>query len=53
MSTIKLLLVDDHDIVRAGLRMLLDAQSDMEITAEAKSGAEALALVQPVSLMLF
>jgi len=47
MSTrIKLMLVDDHDIVRAGLRMLLEAQPDMEIVAEADSGAEALALAQ-------
>jgi two-component system response regulator NreC len=54
MSTIKLILVDDHDIVRAGLRMLLDAQPDMEIVAEAKSGAEVLALIesQPADVVL-
>jgi len=46
MSTIKLMLVDDHDIVRAGLRMLLEAQPDMEIVGEANSGPEALALVK-------
>ncbi len=46
MPTIKLMLVDDHDIVRAGLRMLLDSQPDMEIVAEANSGPEALALAQ-------
>ncbi len=46
MSSIKLMLVDDHDIVRAGLRMLLDAQSDMEIVAEAGSGADAIILAQ-------
>ncbi len=46
MTVIKLMLVDDHDIVRAGMRMLLDAQPDMEILAEACSGAKALELVK-------
>lgn len=43
---IKLMLADDHAVVRSGLRMLLDAQPDMEIIAEAESGAEAVAKVQ-------
>jgi two-component system response regulator NreC len=43
---IKIMLVDDHEIVRAGLRMLLQSQPDMEIVAEANSGAKALDLVQ-------
>ena len=43
---IKLMLADDHAVVRSGLRMLLDAQPDMEIIEEAKSGAEAVAKVQ-------
>lgn len=38
----KLLLVDDHEIVRSGLRMLFLAEPDMEIVGEAGSGAEAL-----------
>ncbi len=46
MERIKLMLVDDHEIVRSGLRMLLQAQPDMEIVAEAASGAEALNLIQ-------
>jgi two-component system response regulator NreC len=37
------MLADDHVVVRSGLRMLLEAQPDMEIVAEAESGAEALA----------
>jgi YesN/AraC family two-component response regulator len=45
MGKIKLLLVDDHKIVRAGLRMLFLAEEDMEIVAEASSGAEALTAV--------
>ena len=46
MSPIKLMLVDDHEVVRAGLRMLLNAQPEMEIVAEAGSGAEAITLAQ-------
>jgi two-component system response regulator NreC len=39
---IRLLLADDHAILRAGLRMLLEAQPDMEVVAEAADGEEAL-----------
>ncbi len=42
MTRIKLMLVDDHEIVRTGLRMMLDAEPDMHIVAEAESGEEAL-----------
>jgi len=41
--TIRLLLVDDHAVVRSGLRMLLASESDMEIVGEAGSGSEAVA----------
>lgn len=46
MSKIKLLLVDDHAVVRSGLRMLLEARPDMEIVGEAETGLEALQQVQ-------
>lgn len=46
MSKIKLVLADDHAVVRSGLRMLLQAQPDMEIVGEAESGKEALAQVR-------
>ncbi|MCA9896592.1 MAG: response regulator transcription factor [Ardenticatenaceae bacterium] len=46
MSKIKLVLADDHAVVRSGLRMLLQAQPDMEIVGEAESGTEALRQVQ-------
>jgi DNA-binding NarL/FixJ family response regulator len=39
---IRLLLVDDHAVVRSGLRMLLEAQPDLAIVGEAETGAEAL-----------
>jgi len=38
----RLLLVDDHAIVRAGLRMLLESQSDMEIVGECENGRDAI-----------
>jgi len=39
---IRLLLVDDHAVVRTGLRMLLEGEQDMQIVGEADSGSEAL-----------
>jgi two-component system response regulator NreC len=42
MDTIKLLLADDHDVVRTGLRSFLETQPDMQVVAEAKNGREAL-----------
>jgi len=42
MADIRLMLVDDHEVVRTGLRMLLENQPDIQIVAEASTGAEAL-----------
>lgn len=39
---IRLLLVDDHAVVRTGIRMLLDGESDIEIIGEAETASEAL-----------
>src|SRR5438034_988677 len=44
MSNISVLLVDDHNIVRQGLRALLIAEGDMTIVAEAQTGREAVQL---------
>jgi DNA-binding NarL/FixJ family response regulator len=38
----KVLLADDHAVVRSGLKMVLDAQPDIEVVAEAGDGAEAV-----------
>lgn len=43
--SITVLLVDDHPVVREGLRGMLDAESDLRVVGEAGSGEEALALV--------
>jgi DNA-binding NarL/FixJ family response regulator len=40
----KLLIADDHGIVRGGLKLLLDRQSDMEVVAEAADGVQAVEL---------
>ena len=42
MRAIRVLLADDHAIVREGLRLLLELQPDIEIVAEAADGREAL-----------
>jgi DNA-binding NarL/FixJ family response regulator len=41
---VRLLVADDHGIMRGGLRLLLDRQPDMEVVAEAADGIEAVAL---------
>jgi DNA-binding NarL/FixJ family response regulator len=40
----RLMIADDHGVVRSGLRLLLDKQEDMEVVAEAADGAEAVAV---------
>src|SRR5712691_10673378 len=42
--TTRILLADDHALVRRGLRLILDAQPDLEVVAEARDGAEAVKL---------
>ena len=37
----KILIADDHGIVRAGMRLLVDRQHDMELVAEAEDGVAA------------
>ena len=46
MTTIRVLLADDHPIVRTGIRTLLDGVADIEVVAEAQSGVQALELVE-------
>ena len=44
--TIRVLVADDQDIVRTGLRMILDAQPGIEVVAEAVDGRDALELAR-------
>lgn len=41
-STIRVLLADDHDILRQGLKMLLSLQTEIEVVGEARTGREAV-----------
>ena len=51
--TTRIVLVDDHVLVRSGMKALLDAEPDLEVTGEAGDGAEgvelALAAATPTS----
>ncbi|MFO7890451.1 MAG: response regulator transcription factor [bacterium] len=46
MPKIKILVADDHEIVRKGLRELINQQSDMEVVSEAKDGEDAVRMVR-------
>jgi DNA-binding NarL/FixJ family response regulator len=39
---VRILVADDHDIVRRGLKLLMDREADLEVVAEAADGAEAV-----------
>ncbi len=43
MAKIRVLLADDHAVLRAGLKLLLSAQPDIEVVGEAADGGEAMA----------
>lgn len=46
MKAIRILIADDHDLVRAGFRALLEKLDDCEVVAEADDGRQALRLVE-------
>ena len=50
----RILIADDHAIVRSGLKKVLDAKPDLEVVAEAEDGAEAVekALKEDVHLAI-
>ncbi len=47
MASIRVFLLDDHEIVRTGLRSLLEAEDDFVVVGEASTAAEALARIPP------
>ena len=49
MGTIKIVLADDHEIFRNGLKQLVDKEPDMKVIGEASTGAEALELVEKLN----
>lgn len=49
---IRILLADDHALVRRGVRLILEQQPDLTVVAEASDGAEALALLRDVEVDL-
>jgi len=46
VDTIRVLLADDHNLVRAGIRAWLDKTAEIEVVAEASDGQEAIHLVE-------
>jgi two-component system response regulator DegU len=49
MSPIRVVLADDHPVVRGGIRSLLERAADISIVGEASTGGEALRLVEEMS----
>lgn len=51
MDKLRLMVVDDHDVVRMGLRALIENQEDLEFIAEASGGQEAVSKRLPPTPM--
>ena len=52
MSAARILLADDHALVRRGVRLILDSEPDLTVVAEAGDGAEALGLARQLDVDL-
>ncbi len=54
MPKIRILLVDDHDLFRSGIKALLQRQSDLEVVGEAGDGLEGVKLIEqtPADVLL-
>ena len=50
--SIKILIADDHEIVRQGLKTILSEHSDLEVVAEANNGNEVLKIIQKTKVDL-
>jgi DNA-binding NarL/FixJ family response regulator len=49
METIRLMLVDDHDVVRTGLKTFLESQGGLQVVGEANNGETAIRLAQELT----
>jgi two-component system NarL family response regulator len=47
--SIRIMIIDDHPVVRAGLASMLSTQADLEVIASASSGREALTLLETIT----
>jgi len=48
-ANIRIMIIDDHPVVRAGLESMLSTQPDIDVVASASSGREALALLETIT----
>lgn len=48
MSAMQVIIIDDEPLAREGLRLMLDAHTDLEIVGEAGNGSDALALIERI-----
>lgn len=48
-ATVRVLIADDHSILRSGVKLLIEAESDMEVVGEASNGAEAVSLTRSLN----
>lgn len=46
MDKLRIVLVDDHEVVRGGLRLLIESQADMEVIGEASDGQKGLEIIR-------
>ena len=45
MAKVRIMIVDDHEVVRSGLKAVLELEGDFDVVGEAASGEEAIAQV--------
>ena len=50
MDQIRILIADDHAILRSGLRLLLEKQPDMQVVGEAESGEQGAVMTHAVQV---
>ena len=51
MSVVRIVLADDHTVMRNGLRLLLERQPNLQVVGEAADGRQAVALIEKANAM--